>query len=110
MAAAPARSEWPQVLKEFSRRNAGRATRLEIDDPDVGAQWGQLELRFRGAAYEPRFRRVEIMLTDGSPTDHLTHSVEAVTDVDVVLDGAGRDHVLRIAYPGGQMLLHLVPA
>lgn len=110
MAAMPARSEWPRVLKDFSRRNAGRPTRLEIDDPELGAQWGELELRFRGAAYEPRFRRVEIMLSDGNPTDHLTHSVEAVTDVDVMLDGAGRERVLRIGYAGGQTLLHLVQA
>ena len=108
MGAAAARAEWPGVLKEFSRRNAGRATRLEVDDAEAGVQWGELELRFRGAAYEPRFRRVELMLADGGgPTEHLTHSIEAVTDVDVQRDGEGNDHVLRIGYPGGQALLRM---
>jgi Family of unknown function (DUF5335) len=108
MSPAAARA-WTRVLKDFSRRNAGRATRLEIDDREFGAQWGELDLHLRGVAYEPRFRRVEIMLSEGSaPTDHLTHSIEGVSDVAVQQDGAGRDQTLRIAHPGGQTLLMLV--
>ncbi len=108
MPATTTRPEWTDVLKNFSRRNLGRGTRLELDDVELGAQWAELELRFRGAAYEPRFRRVEIMLANGGiPTDHLTHSVEAVTDVDIQTDGDGRDRALRIGYPDGQMVLVL---
>jgi len=108
MPATMMRPEWAEVLKEFSRRNLGRGTRLELDDAEFGAQWAELELRFRGAAYEPRFRRVEIMLADRAiPTDHLTHSVEAVTDVNVQTGVDGRDRALRIGYPGGQILLRL---
>lgn len=48
------------------------------------------------------------MLVDGGgPTDHLTHTVEAVTDIDVQRGADGRDRVLRIGYPGGQALLLL---
>ena len=100
---------WPRVLKEFSRRNAGRRTRLEIDDPEMGAQWGALDLHFRGAAYEPRYQRVELMLSDACPADHLTHSIDLVTQVDVQQDARGRDAALRLAYPGGQTLLLLEP-
>jgi len=107
MPATTTRPEWTEVLKEFSRRNLGRGTRLELDDVELGAQWAELELRFRGAAYEPRFRRVEIMLAAGVPTDHLTHSVEAVTHVDVQAGVDGRDRALRVAYPGGQIVLVL---
>jgi hypothetical protein len=108
MPATMTRSEWTDVLRDFSRRNLGRGTRLELDDVELGVQWEELELRFRGAAYEPRFRRVEIMLANGGiPTDHLTHSVEAVTHVDVQTGGDGRDQALRIGYPGGQMVLVL---
>lgn len=109
MPATMDRGRWPQLLKEFSRRNAGRRTRLQIDDADYGAQWSELELRFRGAAYEPRYVRVELMMSDGSLTDHLTHSVEAVTQLDVRQDASGRDEVLRLAHPGGQTLLFLAP-
>jgi len=101
--------QWPTVLKDFSRRNLGRPTRLRIDDPDLGAAWAELDLRFRGAAFEPRYGRVELMLSDGRITDHLTHSVEAVTQVDVQTGADGRDAVLRLAYPGGQTLLLLEP-
>ena len=98
---------WSAVLKEFSRRNLGRPTRLQLEDAELGAQWGELELHFRGAAYEPRYGRVELMLSDGGVAEHLTHSVEAVTQVDVQTDPEGRDAVLRLAYPGGQTLLFL---
>jgi hypothetical protein len=101
------RGDWPRLLKEFTRRNAGRVTRLEVDDPDLGAQWAEMELHFRGVAYEPRYGRVELMLSDGSPVEHLTHSVEAVTQLDVRLAADGRDAALRLGYPGGQTLLVL---
>jgi hypothetical protein len=107
MTAVAERGSWPQILKDFSRRNAGRSTRLEIDDPELGAQWAALELHFRGAAYEPGYGRVELMLSDGSPVEHLTHSVEAVTQLDVRLAADGRDAALRLGYPGGQTLLVL---
>jgi hypothetical protein len=109
MQAAQDHGPWPGVLREFSRRNAGRPTRLRMDDGELGAQWGELDLHFRGAAYEPRYRRVELMLSDGSPAEHLTHSIEAVTGVDVQRDVHGRDAVLRLDHPGGQTLLLLDP-
>ena len=108
MTAAVDRGEWPQYMKDFSRRNAGRLTRLELDDGDLGAQWSELDLHFRGAAYEPRYRRVELMLSNGGgPTDHLTHSVEGVTQLDLLRDDAGADSALRIGYAGGQTVLFL---
>ncbi|HEX6748849.1 MAG TPA: DUF5335 family protein [Longimicrobium sp.] len=110
MTAAVDRGQWPQLLRDFTRRNAGRATRLELDDAELGAQWAEMELHFRGAAFEPRYGRVELMLTDGDPTDHLTHSVEAVQRIDVERAGDGRDLLLRLAYPGGQTLLFLQEA
>ncbi|HET7461605.1 MAG TPA: DUF5335 family protein [Longimicrobium sp.] len=100
---------WAEVLKEFSRRNAGRATRLQVDDGELGAQWAELALHFRGAAYEPRYHRVELMLSDGSPAEHLTHSIEAVTHLDVQRDAQGRDAALRLDHPGGETLLLLDP-
>ncbi|HET7229964.1 MAG TPA: DUF5335 family protein [Longimicrobium sp.] len=98
---------WAEVLKEFSRRNGGRPTRLQLDDAEMGAQWAEVELSFRGAVYEPRYQRVELMLSDGTPDAHLTHSIDMVTGVDVLQDATGRDAMLRLAYPGGQTLVLL---
>lgn len=101
--------EWVDTLKDFNRRNAGRKTRLEIDDPELGAQWAELLCTLRGVGYDPRHGRLEIMLADGAgPREHLTHSIEGASRVDVLAGPDGRDTVLRIGYAGGQTLLSLV--
>ena len=100
---------WAARLTEFSRRNAGRSTRLEIDYDEIGAQWQEIALTLRGVGYDPRDGRIEIMLDDGERMGaHLTHSIRAATGVDVLTAADGRDSVLRIAHPGGQSLLTLV--
>ncbi|MEW5931513.1 MAG: DUF5335 family protein [Gemmatimonadota bacterium] len=97
------------LLRDFTARNTGRITRLEIDDPEIGAQWAELDLPLRGVAYDPRDDRLEIMVGDAWSTDaHLTHSIASPADLEVVRDDAGRDLVLRVAYEGGQALLRLV--
>ena len=102
---------WTARLREFSRRNAGRGTRLEIDHDEMGAQWQEVALTLRGVGYDPRDGRIEIMLDDGERLGaHLTHSIRAATDVAVLTAADGRDTVLRIAHPGGQSLLTLVDA
>jgi hypothetical protein len=99
---------WAARLGEFSRRNAGRATRLEIDHDELGAQWQEVALTLRGVGVDPRDGRIEIMLDDGERMGaHLTHSIRAATDVAVLAGPDGRDVVLRIAHPGGQSLLTL---
>jgi hypothetical protein len=108
MSAGTIQQGWATRLREFSSRNAGRSTRLEIDHDELGAQWQEVALTLRGVGVDPRNGRVEIMLDDGERMGaHLTHSIRAVTDVDVLADADGRDHVLRIAHPGGQSLLTL---
>jgi small ligand-binding sensory domain FIST len=100
---------WAASLHEFSRRNAGRSTRLEIDHDELGAQWQEIALTLRGVGVDPRSGRIEIMLDDGERMGaHLTHSIRQATDVAVLRGTDGRDAVLRIAHPGGQSLLTLV--
>ena len=103
--------EWVGLLRDFSRRNAGRRTRLEIDDPELGAQWQEVDCALRGVGYDTRSGRLEIMLADdGDSLAHLTHSIEAASELDVLAGGDGRDRTLRIGHPGGQTLLTLVDA
>ena len=109
MSAGTVQQTWAMRLREFSSRNAGRSTRLEIDHDELGAQWQEIALTLRGVGVDPRSGRVEIMLDDGERAGaHLTHSIRAVTGVDVLMGDDGRDRVLRIAHPGGQSLLTLV--
>jgi hypothetical protein len=99
---------WAARLREFSRRNAGRTTRLEIDHDELGGQWQEIALTLRGVGLDPRDGRIEIMLDDGERRGaHLTHSIRAATDVAVLSAADGRDLVLRSAHPGGQSLLIL---
>lgn len=109
MGATSTARTWEARLRDFSRRNAGRATRLEIDHDELGAQWQEVALTLRGVGMDPRSGRIEIMLDDGDRLGaHLTHSIRQATDVAVVAGSDGRDSVLRIAHPGGQSLLTLL--
>ena len=108
MSATSAGQTWAVRLQEFSRRNAGRTTRLEIDHDELGAQWQEVALTLRGVGIDPRSGRIEIMLDDGERMGaHLTHSIRQATDVAVLRGTDGRDATLRIAHPGGQSLLTL---
>lgn len=104
-------SRWARELGEFTRRNAGRPTLLEVDELEVGAQPAGVELLLRGVAYDPRDRRVEIMFGDlGAVEAHLTHSIGNVRSIDLLTTPDGRDRVLRIACDDGQALLRLLSA
>ncbi|HEU0012686.1 MAG TPA: DUF5335 family protein [Longimicrobium sp.] len=97
---------WTALLRAFTNRNLGRLTRLEIDDPAIGAQWQEHGLPLQGVVYEPGDGTVEIFVgTAEGP--RLSHRVAGVRAVDVQED-RGRDTLLRLAHEGGQTLLLLV--
>jgi hypothetical protein len=104
MDAMPDRTGWPGTLADFTRQNAGRASRLEIDDPELGAQPAEDGLPLRGVAYDPVDDRLEIMLGDpGSGARHLTHAVSHPLRLDVAAEP--RHAVLRVTHGTGQTLL-----
>lgn len=99
------RSEWPRRLAEFTQKNAGRVSHLEIDDPSLGAQPAEDGLTFRGVTYDPADDRVEIMMGgQGTGAGHLTHAV-AHPDTLSVASPDPRHAVLRITHGSGQTLL-----
>lgn len=101
-------ADWLKTLKLFNERNVGRRTRLEIDDPEIGAQWAEVDFPLHGVTYDPRDQRIEIMVGEhGAVSDHLTHSIQNPTAVDVVTAPTGADRALRIEHSGGQTLLWL---
>lgn len=105
---AARRETWGSVLEEFTRRNAGRAATLEVDDPDVGAQTIHRGYPFLGAAWDRHDERVELMMGEQEGTRHFTRGIPDVRSVDVLWDSHGRDAVLRIAHGSGQTILTLV--
>lgn len=100
----PAR--WSTRLQEFTRRNAGRRSRLEVDDGDLGAQALAHDYPLLGVDYDEKDERVEIMLGDrAGGRRHLTHRIEAPTAIGILEGHDASDDALRIAYDGGQVLL-----
>lgn len=102
-------SDWAQVLKDYTYRNAGRRIRLEIDDPVIGAQWAEVDFPLRGISFDRRDNRIEIMLGEtGSLAQHLTHSIECPTGIDIMWSTPTGREVLRIGHGSGQTLLHAI--
>ncbi len=98
--------DWAAALWEFTRRNAGRLTALEEDDPEIGAQQEEKGIQLRGVAFDPHDRSVAIMLGELAGTEeHLTHVIRDVDAVEVLKSATGRDVALRIARGDGQTLL-----
>lgn len=98
---------WAEELSAFTKRNEGRRTSLEVDDPDFGLLIQEHGFPLRGVAYDHHDQRVEIMLGDLEGTRHLTRGIADVQSVDVLQDADGRDRVLRVAHGRGQTLLTL---
>lgn len=107
---AEERGRWPAVLQTFTLRNAARLTRLEELHPALGAQVAETSRPLRGATFDPRDARVDLMFGELDSTEgHLTRSIARVTSVDVLTDDTGRDRALRIAHREGQTILTLDP-
>jgi hypothetical protein len=101
------RQDWILLFCEFTLRNAGRPTRLELHDPDLGVQVVEEDIPLHGIAYDPRDDRIEILLGETRATErHLTHTVGQVSGVELLRsDGAGRE--LCIVHRGTRTLLFI---
>ncbi len=104
------RDQWVASLKEFTARNAGRRTTLEVDSQDLGAQREESDYPLRGVSYDPRDNRIAIMLGDMATVDRrLTRTISAPSGVDLLLSADGHDQALRIRHAGdGQTVLRLI--
>ena len=97
---------WSRLLADFTRRNAGRRTILEVDDIEMGAQAQEYNYPLLGASYNDRDGRLDIMLGDRfAGGRHLSRSMGSVVAVDVLTDGAGHDVALRVQHGTSQTLL-----
>ncbi len=99
-------ASWPALLEEFSERNEGRSTQLEMDNPSFGAQFQGTGYKLVGVAYDRRDGQLHFML--GAPTGsgaHLTHAIPDVTSVTVLSDSAKKDVALQVRHGEGQTIL-----
>lgn len=102
-------SRWGEVLDDFTRRNGGRRTRLEVDDPELGAQTQEGEYPLLGVTFDPVDQHVEIMLGAlGAGEPHLSRSIAGVDSLDVLTDRDDQDIALRLRHGEGQTILTLI--
>ena len=97
---------WSRLLSEFTKRNAGRRTIIEVDDLEIGAQAQEYNYPLLGTSYSERDGRVDLILGDRfAGGRHLSRSIGSVVAVDVLTDGAGHDVALRVQHGTSQTLL-----
>lgn len=102
-------TRWGEVLDDFTRRNGGRRTRLEVDDPELGAQTQEGEYPLLGVTFDPVDKHVEIMLGAlGAGEPHLSRSIASVDSLDVLTDRDDQDIALRLRHGEGQTILTLI--
>jgi nucleotide-binding universal stress UspA family protein len=102
-------NRWGEVLDDFTRRNGGRRTRLEVDDPELGAQTQEGAYPLLGVTFDPVDQHVEIMLGAlGAGEPHLSRSIASVDSIDVLTDRDDQDIALRLHHGDGQTILTLI--
>ncbi|HEX6060178.1 MAG TPA: universal stress protein [Gemmatimonadaceae bacterium] len=99
---------WTAQLDAFTERNAGRRTALEVDDVAIGAQAQETGYVLRGASWDRRDRRIQLMFGEPGATTHLTRSIANVLSVTVLADDRTEGETLGIMYDGGQVVLRIV--
>lgn len=100
----PEERVWLERLDAFRRRHAGRPVRVELHDPDLGAQHSSSGLPLSGLDYDARRDRFVVVLGREEPgAPGLTHTVTAPRSMESVeTDG---DEALRIGLERGFLLL-----
>jgi len=99
---------WVQKLDEFSRRNRGRRSLLEINDPAVGAQVEMKGYCLLGATYDVPSKRVQLMFGSTDTAEpHLVRGISNVKAVEILTDENDSDTALSIVNDDGQTLLLL---
>jgi hypothetical protein len=101
--------EWAVALDEFTRRNRGHNTAIEIDDPEIGSQvLGRGALV--GVTYDARDRRIEIMVGDTQRVrSHQMHSIPNVDSIAVTADESSGREALELRHGKGQTLVLIAP-
>ena len=101
------KSEWQAFLDRFSRQHQGWLAKLEIFNPNLGAQIEETGLALAGLTDE--WNEAEgntIMIMAGNERDdHVTHSISNPTEVSLEQTDEGADAALSIKSADGTTAL-----
>ena len=101
------KTEWPVFLDQFSRQYEGWLVKLEILNPEFGAQVEGMGLALEGLTDEwDEVAGNTIMIMAGKePDDHVTHSISHPTEVSLEQTDEGADVALAIKSADGSTAL-----
>jgi hypothetical protein len=106
------RQEWITFFNDLSKKWEGQGVALEVFGLEIGDQVEERQMFFAGLTAEltdkaDRQDKIEMML-GGKPSGHLTHTINAPTEVDLQQADGGVDSALLIkAADGTTSLLRL---
>jgi nucleotide-binding universal stress UspA family protein len=110
MSGGAGQRDWHAMLADFTARNLGRRTILEVDDLEIGAQAQEYNYPLIGAAYDAHDQRLELMLGDRTASGRqFSQRIGGVVGIDVLTNGRGHDVALRIEHGSSQTFLTFAP-
>lgn len=101
------KNEWPAFLDSFSRQHEGWRIKLEIFDPEIGAQVQESGLALEGLTDEwDEISGDTITIMAGNePDDHVTHSINQPTEISLQQTDEGAAAALAIKSADGTTAL-----
>ena len=101
------KNEWPAFFDRFSRQHQGWLVKLEILNPDLGAQIEEKGLVLAGLTdeWDEAGRNTIMIMAGNEPDDHVTHSIASPTEVSLEQTDEGADAALSIKSADGTTAL-----
>ena len=101
------KSEWPAFLDRFSRQHEGWLVKLEILNPDLGAQIEETGLALAGLTdeWDETEGNTIWIMAGNEPDDHVTHAISNPTEVSLEQTDEGADAALSIKSADGTTAL-----
>jgi hypothetical protein len=103
------RHEWASQLSEFSKRNAGRSTILEIRQPELGLREEEAGYPLQGVSFDEAANCISVFVGGETPVSpRVSHISKNPRRVEIVHRPDGQDEALHIEDRGRSMLLALI--
>jgi hypothetical protein len=99
----PIVTRWGDRIRQYNERNAGSPVNVELIRNNLTASTEARNLTLQGVDYDERAGRVDIMVSAG--TEHLSHHVDHVKSVYMLIPSERGGDVLTIEHQGGQTIL-----
>ena len=101
------KSEWPVFLDRFSYQHEGWLVKLEIFNPELGAQVEETGLALQGLTgdWDEAKGNTIMIMAGNEPDGHVSHSITNPTEVSLERTDDGADLALSIKSADGTTAL-----